>query len=170
MKKFIPLLLVLIIVPIFILSFWNIYPIKYKDLIVEYSGKYDLSPELISSIINAESGYNEDSVSSAGAIGLMQVLPSTAVEIANKLSYDEFDLYNPRTNIEFGCYYFRYLLDYYNDDVVYSLCAYNAGLNNVKYWDFDGNIDEIPVEQTKNYVKKIAKNIQVYKVFYYWFD
>ena len=167
MKKFVPLFLIIIIIPLFLLSFRKIYPIKYKDIIVEYSERYNISPELISSVINAESGFDRGAVSSAGAIGLMQVLPSTAKEIGGKLGYKEYDLYNVKINIEFGCYYFRYLLDIYNQDVVMSLCAYNAGLNNVKYWGFNGEIDKIPVIQTKNYVKKIVKTIQVYKVFYY---
>ena len=160
-------MLILVVVPMFLLCFRTIYPIKYRGIIVEYSEKYNLSPELISSIINAESGFDKDSVSYSGAMGLMQVIPSTAVEISNKLGYNEYDIFNPRTNIEFGCFYLRYLLDYYNEDLIYSLCAYNAGLNNVKHWDFDGDIEKIPVSQTKNYVKKIVKNIQVYKVFYY---
>lgn len=167
MRRCVSLLLFVLTVLIFLLSFRSIYPIKYKEIIVEYSERYDIPPELISSIINAESGFDKDSVSSVGAVGLMQVLPSTATEISNKFGYSEYDLYNPRTNIEFGCYYLRYLLNIYNQDVVYSLCAYNAGLNNVKYWDFKGDIEKIPVNQTKNYVKKIVKNIQVYKVFYY---
>ena len=166
MKKLAPLL-ILIIVPIFLFAFKQVYPIKYKDIIVKYSEKYNLQPELVSSLILAESSYNKNTVSRAGAVGLMQVLPTTANEIQEKLNYGTYDLKNPNDNIEFGCYYLRYLLNYYNNDLIYSLCAYNAGLNNVKYWDFNGEIDQIPINQTKNYVKKIVKNIQVYKVFYY---
>lgn len=167
MKKVLPLAIFVVIVPIFLCSFWNIFPIKYKGIIVEYSERYDLPPELVSSLINAESGFQSDAVSGAGAVGLMQVLPSTASEIARKCGAKDFDLLNPKTNIEFGCCYLRYLLDFYDGDVVYALCSYNAGLNNVKYWDFDGDIEKIPIEQTKNYVKKIIKNLTIYKQFYY---
>ena len=157
-----PILLLIIVVPIFLLSLRNLYPIKYKDLIVEYSVKYNLEPELVSSLIGAESGFDKDAVSNAGAVGLMQVLPSTAVEISNKLGVEYYDLHSPRDNIEFGCYYLKYLLDYYKGDVVYSLCAYNAGINNVKYWDFNGDVDKIPIKQTKNYVKKILRSYWMY--------
>jgi len=168
MKKTICWILVLIsIIALFLLSFYKIFPIKYKDTIVEYTKQYNLQPELVSSLIFAESGYDKDAKSSAGAIGLMQVLPSTAVEIAEKLQKVNYDLYNPKDNIEFGCYYLNYLLEYYNGDILYALCAYNAGLNNVSYWNFDGDIEKIPIKQTKNYIKKILKNQRIYKLFYY---
>jgi len=167
MRKCVPILILIITICVFIFSFWKLFPIKYKDIIVEYSGVYELQPELVSSLINAESGYNKDAVSSQGAMGLMQLLPSTAKEVANKLNLSKYDLNNPKDNIQIGCYYLKYLLDYYEGDSIYALCAYNAGLNNIKYWDFQGDIEKIPVEQTKNYVKKIIKHIKVYKVFYY---
>lgn len=167
MKKLTPLIILIVVVPMFLIGFWKIFPIKYKDIIVEYSEQYNLKPELVSSIINAESSFNKDCISDAGAVGLMQVLPSTAGEVAKKLNYANYDLHNPRTNIEFGCYYLNYLLQYYNGDLIYSLCAYNAGINNVKYWDFEGDVSKIPINQTKNYVKKILNSIEVYKVFYY---
>ena len=168
MKKILSLLLAVIISSfIFISSFYQIFPIKYKDTIVKYTKQYNLQPELISSLIYAESGFNKDAISGAGAVGLMQVLPSTATEIAEKIDKTEYDLHNPNDNIEFGCYYLNYLLEYYKGDVVYALCAYNAGLNNVSYWNFNGDIEKIPIKQTKNYVKKILKNQKIYELFYY---
>ncbi len=167
MKKYLPFVILVVVSALFLCSFWNIFPIKYKGVIVEYSERYDLRPELVSSLINAESGFRSDAVSGAGAVGLMQILPSTASEIAKRCGTQDFDLFNPRTNIEFGCCYLRYLLDFYDGDVVYALCGYNAGINNVKHWNFDGDIEKIPVEQTKNYVKKIIKNLTIYKQFYY---
>ena len=166
MKKVIILVLVIIaVISIFLVSFWKIFPIKYKSLIVEYSKQFNLQPELVSSLIYAESGFDKDAVSNMGAVGLMQILPSTAEEIAHKLGVKDYDLTSPEDNIRFGCYYLRYLLDIYKGDIVYSLCAYNAGLNNVSYWIFD-DIDEIPVEQTRNYVKKIIKCQKIYNVYY----
>lgn len=168
MKKILSLFLAVIISSfIFISSFYQIFPIKYKDTIVKYTKQYNLQPELISSLIYAESGFNKDAISGAGAVGLMQVLPSTATEIAEKIDKTEYDLHNPNDNIEFGCYYLNYLLEYYKGDVVYALCAYNAGLNNVSYWNFNGDIEKIPIKQTKNYVKKILKNQKIYELFYY---
>lgn len=167
MKRFFPFIVVILMIFIFIFSIWKIFPIKYKDLIVKYSVEYNLEPELISGLINAESGYNKDAVSSQGAVGLMQVLPSTAKEVANKLELKDYSLNNPQDNILIGCYYLSYLMDYYDGDVVYALSAYNAGLNNVKFWQFGGDVEKIPVIQTKNYVKKILRYIKIYKVLYY---
>ena len=168
MKKVVPIILMIIIViSLFILSFWKLFPIKYKDIIVKYTEYYDIQPQLVSSLINAESGYDKNSVSAAGAVGLMQILPSTAKEISIKLGQEEYDLNSPNDNIRFGCYYLRYLLDYYKGDVVYALCAYNAGLNNVSCWNFDGNIEKIPVSQTRDYVKKILNYQKIYQLFYY---
>lgn len=167
MKRFVPFFIFIALVGVFIFSIWKIFPIKYKDLIVEYSVRFDLSPELVSSLINAESGYNDSALSYAGARGLMQVLPSTADEVAGKLNLTDYDLFNPNDNVYIGCYYLKYLLDYYNGDVVFALCGYNAGINNVKYWDFGGDIEKIPVSQTKNYVKKILRHIKIYKLLYY---
>lgn len=168
MKKIIYILLVVVfIIFISLIILYKILPIKYRSQIVEYTKQYNLSPELVSSLINAESSFNKDSVSDAGAIGLMQILPSTAKEIALKLNRQDYDLFNPSDNIEFGCYYLNYLLEYYKGDLLYALCAYNAGLNNVSYWDFDGDIEKIPIKQTKNYVKKILNYQKFYKLFYY---
>ena len=167
MRKIFPYISFLVLIIIFIIFIRLIYPIKYRDLIVKYSVEYDIAPEIISALINTESSFNKDAVSDAGAKGLMQVLPSTADEIGQKLDKTDYNLSDPNTNIQFGCYYLRYLLDYYSNDYIYALCAYNAGINNVKHWNFNGDIETIPVKQTKNYVKKIVKSIQVYKAFYY---
>ena len=93
-----------------------LFPIKYKTEINTYSKKYNLQPELVASIINVESGYNKNAISNAGALGLMQLMPSTAEEIATKLQIKDFNINNVETNIEFGCYYLNYLLNRYNNN------------------------------------------------------
>ena len=143
----------------------TLYPRKYIEFVEKYSQSNNLSEEFVFAVIECESGFDKDAVSNMGAVGLMQILPSTAEEIAHKLGVKDYDLTSPEDNIRFGCYYLRYLLDIYKGDIVYSLCAYNAGLNNVSYWIFD-DIDEIPVEQTRNYVKKIIKCQKIYNVYY----
>ncbi|MEG0914856.1 MAG: lytic transglycosylase domain-containing protein, partial [Christensenellaceae bacterium] len=64
------------------------YPLEYKDLIVEYAQKYDLDPYFVAAIIHTESGYDKDAVSSAGAVGLMQIMPETADWIAGQLDIE----------------------------------------------------------------------------------
>ena len=87
------------------------FPLSYVNYIRQYSTKYNLEPEMVVSLINAESSFIPNSVSSSGAVGLMQILPSTA-EYISKLINEEFDLkklYEPETNIKYGCFYLNYL-------------------------------------------------------------
>lgn len=172
------LLLVVIIIVGFLcykISLGIIYPVKYETEIKYYSEKYNLSPSLVASVIKVESGYNEKALSSSNAIGLMQLLPSTANEIASKLNMNNFgqqDLYIPSLNIEFGCYYLNYLSGIMQNqkNVLYS---YNVGFNKVKEWlnNSDYSVDKInlsvvPFEETKNYVIKVEKAIIQYKKHY----
>ena len=98
-------------------------------------------------------------------MGLMQLLPSTANDIANRLNILEYDIFDPNTNIMFGCYYLRYLLDLYNQNIDYAIMAYNAGLGTVNDW-LKNNIldDNIPYKETKDYIKKIKFNMKIYNI------
>ncbi len=147
-------------------------PIKYSDAINKYSEEYNLEKNLIYSVINAESRFNLNALSSKGAIGLMQIMPSTGEWLIEKINSElneqdkinannlEQVLYTPELNIRLGCYYLSYLIDRFQSEEN-ALCAYNAGSTNVTEWlqnpaysDNDILID-IPFGETKRYVKKI---------------
>ncbi len=153
--------------------FGVMYPIKYKDVISKYCNEYKLSPSLVASLINVESGYDSKAVSAAGARGLMQVMPATASEIADKLNenYDIEKLMQVDCNIKYGCYYLRYLLDMYNDTTL-ALAAYNAGYNNVNAWLNDdryssgGKLHTIPFAETCKYVQRIQSGIKIYNIYF----
>ena len=157
-----------------VILFFAMFPRKYNDLIDKYSQEYNLDKYLIASVINIESGYDANCVSKAGAIGLMQILPSTAFDIADRIGIEieENDLFNEEINIQLGSFYLRYLLDLFDGNINNTLSAYNWGLSNVKNWINDGNIDEtgtitnIPVRETSNYLKKFKANKFVYKNIY----
>ncbi len=154
-------------IAVFIIVFSTIYPIKYKSIVLRYSNEFGLTPDLVFAVINAESGFDKTAKSGAGAVGLMQVLPSTASEVGSKLNMAEVDLFSPDDNVRVGCYYLRFLLDKYEGDEVLALASYNAGYNNVNHWvenGFDGKAGNIPVEQTKYYVKKIIRYKKIYKI------
>ena len=149
------------------------YPIKYRATIKKYANEYSLSENLIFSVINVESGFNKDCVSKANAKGLMQLLDSTSSEIANKLNVADYNIFDPKINIKFGCYYLRYLIDYYGGNVNNALCAYNAGLNNVNGWLQDDEITQdgvtlisIPFKETSKYLNRIQSNQKIYKLIY----
>lgn len=163
---------VVLMLSVILIGFLMLYPIKYKQEILTYSKKYQLKPQLVASVINVESGYNPKAISSVGAMGLMQIMPKTAIEIAEKLNFKDFkinDLYNPKINIEFGCYYLNYLLEVYNGNQTNAIAGYNAGLNNVNKWLLEpknlesGTVENIPFPETDNYVKKINKNLKIYE-------
>lgn len=143
-----------------------LYPLKYKQEIKTASYVNHIEPELIASLINEESSFDNLSESRAGAIGLMQLMPTTAQWLADKMKIDFSiaKLYDPKYNIEMGAYYLRYLLDKFGDEYT-ALCAYNAGEGLVKKWllkeEFLGTEKRLkitPIQETNEYVDKVIKN------------
>ena len=150
----------------------HFYPLEYRQIIDECCKEYSLDTTLIYSLINVESSYNKNAVSNKGAVGLMQILPSTAEFVASKLSIKEYDLWNPKTNILFGCNYLSYLQEKYHERNT-SLCAYNAGegkvnewLRNEKYSKDGKTLYYVPYKETREYLKKINKNYNRYSFLY----
>lgn len=151
--------------------FAYLYPMAYSEQIILYAEKYNVESALIASVINTESNFAEDAVSNKGAIGLMQIMPSTAKWVASSLGkdYKEDYLLDAEYNIEIGTYYISYLEKYFGNEEL-ALCAYNAGQGNVKSWlsdkeySKDGKtLDKIPYQETENYLNKVFKNYHYYK-------
>lgn len=150
----------------------NIYPTEYSEFVEKYAEEYGVDKYLIYAVIKAESNFNPDVTSGADAVGLMQLLEETAVERSNIINEEEvenIDLYDPETNIRLGTSYLAYLLELYNDNMVLAITAYNAGLGNVQQWIQDGiikqdgsDIENIPYQETNNYVRKILRDYQMY--------
>ncbi len=151
--------------------FFVLYPIKYSAYVKKYSEAFEVPQHLVYSVINAESRFNKNATSKVGAQGLMQLMPTTANEIAIKLGDDfsSVDLYNPETNIKYGCYYLKYLLKMFSGNVTNAVASYNAGYNKVISWldnkeyAKNGVLTNIPIPETKNYVKKVNNNLKIYK-------
>lgn len=152
-----------------------LYPIQYKETIINYSKEFEIDPLLVYSIIKIESNFKADAQSRSGAIGLMQLMENTAKEQAQKLNieYSKEMLYNPEINLKLGLTYFNSLLDYYNQNYILAFAAYNAGLGNVQKWIEDGtikkdgsDIENIPFRETNLYVRKIIKTYAVYQKLY----
>ena len=151
-----------------------LYPLKYKEEIVNETDNFGLSSGLIAAIIYTESSFDEDTVSGAGAVGLMQIMPDSGEWIAGKLDIDfnESMLKDPDTNIKLGCWYVAYLSDRFSD-METMLAAYNAGPNKVAGWLDDENYSQdgktltnIPYSETENYVEKVTGAYDVYKKLY----
>lgn len=145
-----------------------LYPRHYSEYVEKYAQEFKINEFIVYSFIKVESSFNKNAVSPKGAIGLMQILPSTAIYISEKLQVSAFDLSEPETNILFGCYYLRYLADKFEDSTLV-ICAYNAGETRVREWlgdtrySEDGiTLKEIPYKETRNYVEKIEKTFAKY--------
>lgn len=156
------LMIILLCSLVFAGAFLLSFPIKYKNEIKYYASKYDLTASMVASIIKIESNYDPNAQSSAGAMGLMQILPSTAMDMCERMNIDfkTEDLFDYQKNLDIGCYYLKYLLNVFDGNITNTLSAYNWGMTNVKTWILKGNsdgygtINNIPVRETKNYLKK----------------
>ena len=150
------------------------YPREYEDVVKKYSLEYGVPEYVIYAVIRTESGFDSGAKSSAGALGLMQITPTTFDWMLSKTheGYETGMLYDPDTNIKYGTYLLSYLyLKYNNWENVFA--AYNAGDSRVDGWladpeiSKDGKLTDIPIEETKNYVKKVSSAVEKYKELYY---
>jgi soluble lytic murein transglycosylase len=116
----------------------------YSEIINSACGKYGVDPSLVQAIVKVESDFNPFALSRKGAMGLMQLMPQTAMELNVRNSF------SPRENIEGGVKHLRYLMDRYEGNLSLALAAYNSGENAVRQW---GTIP--PFKETQQYVKKI---------------
>jgi Transglycosylase SLT domain len=123
------------------------------EVINEASGRYRLDPDLVNSVIKAESGFNVRAISPKGAQGLMQLMPGTASQLGVPNAFD------PRANVEGGTKYLRELLERYNFDIVKALAAYNAGPRRVEQF---GGVP--PYYETRAYVARIVRDFNKKKV------
>lgn len=170
-------IIVAVIVGILVLRTY-VYPIKYKEQILEYSKKNNLDPYLTLAIINTESKFNTKATSNKEAKGLMQITEPTAKEINNVThSVDEINnstIYDINVNLELGCNYLASLITRYKGNYYIAICAYNAGIGNVNKWIEQGSIPDkldttditLPFNETTNYLKKVIKAYEVYKIIY----
>ncbi len=153
----------------------KIYKKDYEEYVYKYSEENEIDPYLTFAIIKAESNFNRNIKSKSGAIGLMQLMESTAEEEANEVGEEIVvteSLYNPEMNIKIGTKYFAKLMKKYGNYQI-ALAAYNAGRGNVDKWISEGiikedgsNIENIPFKETNNYVRKIVRDYKIYKELY----
>ena len=180
-KVFKILIILLVIIIVFSMIYLNkntilkrIYIIKYSQYVEKYSAEYSVDKYLVYATIKAESNFHERAESKKGAKGLMQLMDSTAQEIAKSLdmTIDDDDLFDPEINIKLGTKYISKMFQKYQS-IELALAAYNAGGGNVDSWisqntiKNDGSdIENIPFKETNNYVRKILKDYEIYKRLY----
>jgi soluble lytic murein transglycosylase len=139
-----------------------LYPLRYEHIIEGHARNYRLDATLLAAVIYQESKFDASAESESGAIGLMQLLPETAVGIAQRTGGSRFrvdDLYEPEINVRYGAWYLRHLMDKYGDEEL-ALAAYNAGQRNVDGWRSHGQ--GIQFAETRAYVERVEELRRIY--------
>ena len=151
------------------------YPLAHRELIQRYAVEQGLEPAYIAAIVMSESSFNPDATSNVNAQGLMQIMPETGEWIAGKFdeTYSEGCLYEPETNVKYGCWYMGWLIDRYNGDKACASAAYHSGQGAVDEWlrdpaySSDGRtLAVIPGENAKIYVERVLNYYEKYKEIY----
>jgi soluble lytic murein transglycosylase len=147
-------------------------PLAYSNVIRQQAAEKHLDPALIAAVIYAETKF-DPRPSSAGAEGLMQLLPQTAEFLAHRSGATTFtvaDLGTPQVNIAYGSYYLRYLVDHYGGSTMLALAAYNGGESNVDRWVAAARargrpltIAQIPFPETRAYVSRVLRAQRDYR-------
>ena len=154
-----------------------LYPLVYGDAIRTEAAARRVDPTLVAALIHQESGFNPRATSRAGAVGLMQVLPSVGASIAKAqglASYERVLLYQPDVNVRLGMAHLDAMLRQY-PRVEYALAAYNAGGAPVRRWrqkpgsdDPELFVERIPYDETRDYVRILLRNQAMYQTLYVW--
>lgn len=155
---------------------WGIcFPLVFRNHVAKLAADSRIPEGLVYSIIRAESSFSPTALSPAGAVGLMQLMPSTATIVASggKGNVTAGSLTDPATNIRYGVRHLKDLLNLYNGDAVLAVAAYNAGAGNVNRWRKafgelrrDEFIESIPFAETREYVKKVLSGAEIYTKLY----
>jgi soluble lytic murein transglycosylase len=147
-------------------------PLQDAAVIRTQAAAKGLDPALVAAVIYAETKF-EPRTSSAGALGLMQILPATALYLARLSGGSRFttaDLAMPAVNVAYGSYYLRYLLNHYDGNEMLAVAAYNAGMTNVDRWVAHAGgsltVSEIPFPETQAYVERVLEAQREYRAAY----
>ena len=175
------IMIIIVVIPIVLFKdklLKILYPKTYSEIISVYAEEYDVEENLIYAVIKAESNFESQAVSNRDAIGLMQIVEETAIDVAKKNNIDidteniEEEILDIDNNINIGTKYLSTLLKQYGNIEV-ALAAYNAGIGTVNNWiekqviQADGSdIENIPYKETNNYVRKILRDYRIYNELY----
>jgi soluble lytic murein transglycosylase len=159
------------------LRVWQMaYPPAWREQVVRWAPGAGVPPDLLQAVMREESALDPAVVSAAGAVGLTQLMVRTAAQVARKLSLpapSAHDLADPRLNIRLGAYYLGDLLARFGGSAPLALAAYNAGEANARAWwrsrgalPLDEFVEEIPLQETRGYVKRVLRSYAAYRMLY----
>ncbi len=157
-----------------------VFPNCFKDDIESMCREFNTPPYLFYALVRSESFFDTQIESHAGAVGLTQLMSSTASDVAKKLKVSEYDLKDYKTNLRFGCYYLEELRRRLDSQSLLALFAYNAGPSRVRAWvksakiEFGKNdlpqdlfLEALPYEETREYGRKVLSAACLYGALYY---
>lgn len=155
-------------------AYWHaLYPFPFLEYIENWSQERQINPLLVTALMRQESRFEPAIRSVAGALGLMQVMPSTGAWIAQAINLKSYALDNPNDNIKMGTWYLNHTHETYNGNSLLAVASYNAGPGNVSQWiqkfgltDPDEFVETIPFGETKGYVKHVFENYWNYMLLY----
>ena len=181
LRKYVKLIIILLLVLSFLLTgffaFRFLFPVRHLSIVRELAAEHSLDPALVMAVINAESRFRPNAQSHAGAKGLMQIMDSTAIWIAERANLPGYNarVFEPYANIAMGTWYLAHLINMFGNEET-ALAAYNAGQGRVREWlrnpefSSDGiTLDYIPFPETRNYVRRITRERRVYEFLLRWF-
>ena len=150
------------------------YPLRYEALIVENAQRFGLEPWHVAAVVRCESSFSAEATSNVGAMGLMQIMPETGEWLAGKFdeeeSFREAMLYEPETNLKYGCWFLQWLMKRYEGDRMLATAAFHAGHRKVDEWLADPAVSpdgktllNIPYSSTRTYVERVLKACEKYR-------
>jgi len=158
-------------------SYRLVYPVHHEDVLAAEAAEHELDRALVAALIRQESNFTAHATSPAGARGLMQVMPAVGRDVARALDFPVWDpvlLYQPDVNLQLGAAHLAGVLDRY-DHPALALAAYNAGGARVARWsakrgtaDRELFVERIPYRETRDYVRIILRNRELYAALYGW--
>ena len=176
-NKFLRVAVALLIISAILISAYSVlkilFPRKHFEIIQKNCLEYKVDANLVLALIKAESNFNEDAVSYAGAKGIMQLTDETFKFCNDTICVNGSDIFSPEENIRAGVWYLSYLLDRYEENEKNAVASYNAGATNVDSWLKDSRYSadgktlyNIPFSETKRHIKKINAYKRIYKFLY----
>ncbi len=156
---------------------WELaWPRAFRDAVASAQHEFNFDPPLVYAVMREESEYRPGVSSPAGALGLMQLIPPTANRVAEKLGVVGFEprqLFDPATNIRFGTWYLRSLVERFGGSRTLAIASYNAGPEAVMRWiDFAGTeppdvfVDSVPYGETRRYLRRVLRSYHLYRLLY----
>ena len=171
-------LLVVLVCAVGFVGMREVYPVRYRRDLLAAAREHGLDPALVAAVVREESRFRPGAVSPMGAVGLMQLMPSTAQWVAHAREMEDFDLSqlpDPATNLGMGCWYLSHLIDVFGGSEITAIAAYNGGVSRVSGWlqagTWHGTIDDlerIPTGETREFLRRVEASRRLYRMLYRW--